>query len=261
MASRHLRLRSASGARSRPRHLRRLRVPLADGAQTTVHVAEYDLRRVALRVIRLPRPLPLEAWCQAHGVSDAIVGGFFIRAEGVPLGAVRTSGIERASVAFESPWGEVRACVHACGDEVRIARRPDLGASPAGDLLQAGPLLVRGGVVVDDRDVEGFRAGQRQFDSDITQGRYPRAALALTRDRRLLAVAADGRADDEAGLTLAELAETLVALGALDALNLDGGGSTSLVCAGRLRNLPREDHGVALGGGRAVSTALAFMPR
>ena len=43
--------------------------------------------------------------------------------------------------------------------------------------------------------------------------------------------------------------------------SLDGGGSTSLVCAGRLRNVPREDHGVVLAGGRPVSTVIAFMPR
>jgi hypothetical protein len=33
------------------------------------------------------------------------------------------------------------------------------------------------------------------------------------------------------------------------------------VCAGRLRNVPREDHGVVLAGGRPVSTVVAFTPR
>ena len=46
-----------------------------------------------------------------------------------------------------------------------------------------------------------------------------------------------------------------------NALNLDGGGSTSLVCGGALRNVPREEHGVVLPGGRAVSTALVFRSR
>jgi hypothetical protein len=135
--------------------------------------------------------------------------------------------------------------------------------APRGDLLQAGPLLVCGGRVAAERgaDPEGFRAGQRQFDSDITDGRYPRAALGVTADRRLLAVACDGRADDEAGLTLAELAAALVGLGAVDALNLDGGGSTSLVCGGQLRNVPRESHGVVLTGGRPIPTALTFASR
>ena len=72
--------------------------------------------------------------------------------------------------------------------EVRIARRDQLGPAPAGDLLQAGPLLVGAGqvAVVAGQDVEGFSAAAHQFDSDITCGRYPRAALALAGERLLL---------------------------------------------------------------------------
>src|SRR5436309_3531579 len=42
------------------------------------------------------------------------------------------------------------------------------------------------------------------------------------------------------------------------AINLGGGGSASLVCAGRLQNRPRDDNGVALLGGRPVASALVF---
>jgi hypothetical protein len=247
---------SSSGAGG-ARRLSSVRIALADGGATTVHLASYDLARTALRVVRLLRPAPLRAWCAEHAVADALVGGYFVRPDGTPLGELRTGGMARASRSFDAPWHELRACVHVAGGTVTIARRPDLPAAPRGDLLQAGPLLVRDGRAVAGDD-EGFSAGRRQFDSDITDGRYPRAALGLTRDGRLLALACDGRADDEAGLSLAELAETMVALGAVSALNLDGGGSTSLVCDGRLRNVPRERHGVALPGGRAVSTALVF---
>ncbi|HEY3021730.1 MAG TPA: phosphodiester glycosidase family protein [Solirubrobacteraceae bacterium] len=245
-----------------PAHVERTRLRLADGAATTVHVARYDRPGTAVRVVRLARPEPLEAWCRANGVAEALVGGFFVRPHGTPLGELRTRGLVRASTPFESPWDGLRACLHAHRAELTIARRHELPASPRGDLLQAGPLLVRGGVpVVDDgHDAEGFSAGAGQFDSDITAGRYPRAAIGMTR-RALLAVACDGRADDEAGLTLRELAEALAALGAEHALNLDGGGSTSLVCGGALRNVPREEHGVVLAGGRAVSTALVFRSR
>ena len=246
-----------------PAHLVRRRLTLDGGAATTLHVATYDLARTHVRVVRLRRPMPLEAWCGREGVAEAIVGGFFVRGgahDMTPLGELRTRGVARRSVPFDAPWGGARACVHAGAAGLAIARRPDLPAAPRGDLLQAGPLLVAGGRAVDG-DAEGFSAGQRQFDSDITAGRYPRAALAVTDDGRLLAVACDGRADDEAGLTLAELAAALVDLGARDALNLDGGGSTSLVCAGRLRNVPREAHGIVLPGGRAIPTALAFLPR
>lgn len=242
-----------------PAHLRRLRVELADGARTTVHVAAHPLASTDVRVVRLRRPEPLEAWCRANGVAEALVGGFYVRPGGIPLGELRTRGVERRHVAFDAPWGAVRACVHVAGGRVAIARRDALPAVPRGDLLQAGPLLVRDGAVVAGDD-EGFSAGARQFDSDITEGRYPRAALGLA-EGHLLAVTCDGRADDEAGLSMVELAATLLALGARQALNLDGGGSSSLVCGGLLRNVARAEHGVPLPGGRAISTALLFSAR
>jgi exopolysaccharide biosynthesis protein len=106
-------------------------------------------------------------------------------------------------------------------------------------------------------DSEGFSANQDQFDSDITAGRYPRAALGVNRDW-LFAVACDGRAPHDAGMTLRELADLMAALGAERAINLDGGGSTSLVHDGVLRNVPREEHGIELVAGRPVANALVF---
>jgi len=246
-----------------PGHLTRRRISLGDGAETTVHVAEYDASRTLVRVVPLRGPAPLEAWCAKEGETEALVGGFYVRAPdgrpGLPLGELRTHGVRHRAVGFDAPWDAVRSCVSVVGGRARLAARSDLPAHPRGDLLQAGPMLVRGErrVVRSGCDPEGFSAGSRQFDSDITAGRHPRAALALAGER-LLAIACDGRAHDEAGLTLVELADVLVDLGARTAINLDGGGSTSLVCSGRLRNAPRAAHGVQIPGGRAVSTALVF---
>jgi hypothetical protein len=238
------------------------RVRLGGGARTTLHVAAYDLAAVTPRIVVLERAMPLVRRCHERGVRDAIVGGFSIRAFDEPLGEVRIAGRPQRSTPFDAPWGAVRACLHVHGDAVRIARRDALPAAPAGDLLQAGPLLVADNrsAVAGGADPEGFSAGARQFDSDITDGRYPRAALARG-GRRLLAVACDGRTRRDAGMTLAELAEALVALGAEEAINLDGGGSASLVHAGRLRNRPREEHGIDLLEGRPIVTAVVVAPR
>src|SRR4051794_28549063 len=179
----------ASRQQRPPAHLERQRLTLADGAVTTLHVARYRLPPTGVRVVRLSHPEPLAAWCQHNGVQEAMIGGFFVRPHGEPLGELRTRGILRRSVAFTAPWGEVRACLHVHRGEVVIGRRDELPADPRGDLLQAGPLLVRGGepVADDASDPEGFSRGSAQFDSDITEGRYPRAALGLARGR-LLAV-------------------------------------------------------------------------
>lgn len=190
---------------------------------------------------------------------NAIVGGFFVRPQCTPLGQLRLAGVTQPSVPFDAPWGEVRACVHIADGLLRIARRDQLGVDPPGDLLQAGPLLLAGGepATAAGEDREGFTAAAHQFDSDITRGRYPRAALAIA-GGRVLAVACDGRTRQDAGMTLPELADALAQLGATDAINLDGGGSASLVHGGRLRNRPREEHGVDLLDGRPIVTAIVF---
>ena len=246
----------------RPGRLTRTRVRLAGGVSTAVYAAAYAERTTELRVAMLRRPQRLEPWCAARGVEEAIVGGFFIRPGGTPLGELRTNGVARRSVPFAAPWRDVRACVSVDGGRVRIARRDELPAQPRGHLLQAGPLLVRDGEPCFERalDPEGFSAGQAQFDSDITEGRHPRAALGLAAGR-LVAVACDGRSRRDAGLTLEELAHVMAALGCEIALNLDGGGSTSLISGGRLVNRPYGDVDVPEPGGRPVSTALLFLPR
>lgn len=99
--------------------------------------------------------------------------------------------------------------------------------------LAAGPLIVAGGAPTDpaDWEDEGFAP---QVHSDV---RAPRSAIGVTADRRILLVTVDGRQPGTAsGMTIAELARFLVGLGAVDALSLDGGGSTQLATDGLLRN-------------------------
>ena len=120
-------------------------------------------------------------------------------------------------------------------------------------------MLVRGGsnLIEGAADPEGFSAGASQFDSDITVGRHPRAALGVNATE-LIAVVCDGRTLTESGLSLAELARTMIELDAVDAINLDGGGSATLVVGGQLVNVPHEEQGLAIPGGRSISTAISF---
>jgi hypothetical protein len=252
-------LASIATAVAPPRVDERLRLGLDDGRSTTLHVARWQLARTRVRIERLSAQQRLVDWCAESRTPDALVGGFYTRPEGLPLGELRLGGRAAPHVAFAAPWHKTRASLHVAGRTVRIDRRDALAPVRSGDLLQAGPLLVRAGRVAyrDGVDREGFSAAAHQFDSDITAERHPRAAIGIGRGE-VLAVVADGRSRRDAGLTLGELAQAMKDLGARAAMNLDGGGSASLVCDGHLRNRPREQHGIELAGGRAVTTVIAF---
>jgi len=235
------------------------RLLLSGGARTTIYIACYDAEQTEIGVVVMAGLERLEPWCHRYGVREALIGGFFRKPDGLPLGEVRTHGVVREHVPFDAPWHAVRACVHVEGGRTRIARRDTIEREPRGDLLQAGPLLVSDGEVAyePEADEEGFKAAAHQFDPHPTEGRHPRAALGLTGDR-IYAVVSDGRSRHDAGLTLVELARLMAAVGCREAINLDGGGSATLISGGTLRNLPRGDFETPEPGGRPISTALVF---
>ena len=111
--------------------------------------------------------------------------------------------------------------------------------------IGAGPRLLKNGAVCLKPGAEGFR-------SDVLQGRAPRSAVAMTRDGKLLLAAVDGRQMVSGGLTLLELAEWLRDEGAVEAINLDGGGSTTLALRQLVVNQPSQ------GTQRPVANALVI---
>lgn len=97
--------------------------------------------------------------------------------------------------------------------------------------LGGGPRLVSDGQVNVTR--ENFRA-------DVF-ARGPRTAIGVDRDGRYIILVVDGRQNYySTGLTLSELAYTMQSLGAVDAINLDGGGSTAMVVKSRVVNRPSD---------------------
>jgi hypothetical protein len=97
-------------------------------------------------------------------------------------------------------------------------------------ILAAGPLLIKNQQVVLDAKGENF---SRAF---INQKAH-RSAIALTGQGKILLVAM-GDGVNRKGPTLSEATTILARLGAIEALNLDGGSSTSLYLSGELINRP-----------------------
>jgi Phosphodiester glycosidase len=89
----------------------------------------------------------------------------------------------------------------------------------------------------------------------------PRAAIGIS-DEDLCLVGCDGRRSGvDAGLTLEELAEFMLALGCRDAMNLDGGGSTTLVHRGHLLNRPYSEQDQPAPASRPIVSAILVDPR
>ena len=233
---------------------------LADGEQTTLYATRHPRRHTRMRALHFSRPRRLDVWCAANGAPEAVVGGFFVRDPYRPLGELWLDGRAAEHEPVADPYGPRRACVVSDGDGVRLVAREQAPARPRGDLLQAGPLLVADGAIAfdPDEDHEGFSSRSGQFDSDITLGRYPRAALGMSGDA-LVAVACDGRRSGvDAGLSMLELAQVMADLGAETAINLDGGGSTTLVHRGHLLNRPYSTQDQPAPQSRSVVSALVL---
>lgn len=91
------------------------------------------------------------------------------------------------------------------------------------------------------------------FSSRIFSSRAPRTAVGITPQGKLIFVTVDGRSKRNTGMTLGELARLMVSLGAREAMNLDGGGSATMVVGGRTVNEPSG------GAERAVGSALLIL--
>lgn len=116
-------------------------------------------------------------------------------------------------------------------------------------IIGAGPTLVKQGEVYVTVDAE-------QFPDDIRAGRAPRSAFGITKYGDYIFAVVDGRQAHSKGCTLTEWARILRDnFGAVEAINLDGGGSTELIFKGSLVNSPSD------GRERPVGDALNIIRR
>lgn len=131
--------------------------------------------------------------------------------------------------------------------DVRLAPKPVFTPE---FVIGGGPRLVRSGRPAAAADPGIYGPG-------FSDARHPRTAVGFRSDGRVILVAVDGRQPERSvGMTIAELTALLIELGAVEAINMDGGGSTTLVVRGRVVNSPSD-----LTGERAVGDALLVFVR
>ena len=109
------------------------------------------------------------------------------------------------------------------------------------DIVGGAPLLLRDGNVV------GI--------CNSACGRHPRTGVGVTADGKILLVVVDGRQPRwSRGAAMFEFARIMRDLGAVTAMNLDGGGSSEMVVEGDVVNKPSDGHE------RAITNAILVLP-
>ena len=184
-----------------------------------------DTADYALRFAHEPRRTKTSEMARKHGAVAAVNGSFvdmdkhfpicYLRIDSVNLGE-NTPGKDTVNRKYYQ-YGTL--CLS--GDSVLILKTDSSRhweeTLPYPDIMTAGPLLIWHDTLQYLRD-----------DRTFVTNRHNRTAVGIREDGTVLLVVADGRFKTAAGLSLPDLHQILRWLGSRDALNLDGGGSTTL---------------------------------
>jgi hypothetical protein len=187
---------------------------------------------------------------------------------------LRAGVITAARAGGGTPIPDDGVVLSGTGDAARLLRRAGAGAGAELDLglrsgrsalppeatagvVGGGPRLLARGRVRVRATAEGFAPPSAPgFFGSFVAARHPRTLVGVRADGTLLLVTVDGRrAGWSAGVTLVEAARMMRALGAREALNLDGGGSSAMAVRGTTVSRPSDP-----GGERPVSDALVVLP-
>jgi hypothetical protein len=197
-----------------------------------VRVLRVDLSRPEVSLVATQphdRMTTVSEFARRYDADIAINANFF---ESSSCGLMAGGG-EIVEDAYEdrctSSMGFGRENEAAVFDSASVPRGP-LPASWMTEVVSGKPFLMR-----DGRSLTNWSRPQHLYRPN------PRTALGLTADRRtLIIVVADGRRRYVPGITGFQMVAILREMGASDAINLDGGGSTELVMGGRIQNRPSD---------------------
>ncbi|MCA1832935.1 MAG: phosphodiester glycosidase family protein [Actinomycetota bacterium] len=143
----------------------------------------------------------------------------------IPAGGAVLSGHNERAYDLIDLWHRIQTQATSAEALLRIESTPELAESVGGT-----PILVRNGS-------RWFGDENRSF----YKGRHPRTIVGWNDAGDVFLVTVDGRqSGDSVGMTLGEAASFMIGLGATDALNLDGGGSTTFVTRGAVLNRPSD---------------------
>ncbi len=208
--------------------------PTSAPRQNTVCTGPNDL---VLFTAQFGAPLPtatsataIQAVLDCHDrvVSLGAVGGTLPRGDS----AIQAIGAQAAWLSRNVHVGGLLAI----DEQIRTSTGARVPLTPTASIASAGPMLLRDGHNAIDAVDEGVLDPRDLNDYTFSAYRHARTLAGIDARGRLILVTADGVPGVSEGLTLTEEAALMRSLGAVDAMNLDGGGSTEFAVNGQLVN-------------------------
>lgn len=193
------------------------------GSQQDINLIEIDLRKHRRKIHVAADSVQLDSTSRiaaAHHAVVAINGGFFDMKNGGSIDYVKVDNQVINHTRKQTDRADAILMITRKGAEIQDARVTEYLDSKAPDMLLSGPLLMQDGV------------NETLRTNAFNNNRHPRSAVATTARRKLIFMVVDGRNRQSAGMNLTELTSILRWLGAEDAMNVDGGGSSTLYVKG-----------------------------
>ena len=202
------------------------------GGGQDIYVADGDMGRagVSLKFVSKAdgtRKVVSDWAAEVPGAVAAINGAWFNGSDGMPIQFLRIGGSDLVST---HPNAQERGgiVINAMG-EVACMGCPEGGWE---SLSAPNVMASEVPIVLDGQPYKWTHPEARDYKYYYVY-RAPRSAIGVTADKHVLLVVADGRQAPRAiGVTYAHMADLLIALGAVNAVELDGGGSSTLWARG-----------------------------
>lgn len=226
---------------------------LEDTVKQNINFLIVNTNRRKISVMYNPKEnIPTSRQASAVNAMAAVNAGFFSIRDGGSATYIKTGG-SVADTDTAKKW--VRAANMngsvIIGSNGRISvqkARTNLwydSNSDFKDVLVTGPLLLQD------------KMKEKLPETSLVINKHPRTCIGILNNHKVILLTLDGRTDQSAGMTLLKLSDLMLSLQCRDAVNLDGGGSTTMWIAGKpfngVVNMPCDNKKFDHEGERAVS--------
>ena len=209
--------------------------PTSESRQNTLCAGPND---IVLFTPMFGAPLP-PAPATGPAVQAVLDGRGRVVSVGAPGGTLPAGDSAVQAIGTDAGWVTANAQVGrtlTVSEQIRDGDGRPVRLGSHTSIASAGPVLLRDGRPDIDAVDEGVLDPRDLNDYTFSAYRHARTFVGVDRRGRLLLATADGINGVSEGLTLSEEAAVMQSLGAVDAMNLDGGGSTQFASDGQLVN-------------------------